>query len=203
MVRTGTRFPEEVDGDEEHPTAVAVAIVVMVTETTWSQNIHLKEKRKDGPFSKLTITKTGHRPSQFKKISDALPVLCADKNYRGLDEVLCTGRDPVETDFMPAYSNATQWSTTHHVQIASVNPTAPADAQTNERPVTYQVLEQTVVTNVNLQKELLSEYELNSKNKSQEYNKFLADKKSLITILYGQCDEATQTEIALGDTWWL
>ena len=60
------------------------------------------------------------------------------------------------------------------------------------------MLEQTVVTDANLQKPLLSEYERNSKNKSQEYNKFLADKKSLITILFGQCDEATQTEIALG-----
>ena len=70
---------------------------------------------KDGPISKLTITKTGHKPSQFKKISDALPVLCADKNYQGLDEVLRTGRDQVETDFMPDYPDANRWSTTHHV----------------------------------------------------------------------------------------
>ena len=45
------------------------------------------------------------------------------------------------------------------------------------------------------------EYECNSKNKSQEYSKFLQDKKALITILFGQCDEATQTEIALGDNY--
>ena len=63
-------------------------------------------KMKDGPLSKLTITKTGHRPSQFKKICDVLPVFCADKNYRGLDEVLRTGRDKVEDDFMPAYPDA-------------------------------------------------------------------------------------------------
>ena len=36
-----------------------------------------------------------------------------------------------------------------------------------------------------------SEYKRNSENKIQEYSKFLADKKSLITILFGQCDEAT------------
>ena len=47
-----------------------------------------EEKMINGPISKLTITKTGYRTSQFKKISDALPVLCADKNFRGLDEVL-------------------------------------------------------------------------------------------------------------------
>ena len=77
----------------------------------------------DGPISKLTITKTGHRPFQFKKISDALPVLCTDKIFWGLDEVLQTGRDLVETDFMPPYLNATQLSTTHHVQVSTVNPT--------------------------------------------------------------------------------
>ena len=47
-------------------------------------------------------------------------------------------------------------------------------------------------------KQLLLEYERNSKNKSQEYTKFLADKKSLFKILLGQCDEATQTKITLG-----
>ena len=153
---------------------------------------------KDGPISELTITETGHRPSQFKKIYDALPVFCADKNYGGLDEVLCTGRDKVKNNFMRAYPNVNQWSTIHHIQVATVNPTGTTgiDAVTNESPVvTYEMVEQTIITNANLQKQLLSEYGRNSKNKSQEYTNFLADKKSLITILFGQCDEATKSII--------
>ena len=63
---------------------------------------------KDSLISKLTITKTGHRPTQFKKITDTLPVLCADKNFQGLDEVLRTKHDLVETDFIPTYPNAAQ-----------------------------------------------------------------------------------------------
>ena len=55
-----------------------------------------KGKIKDGPIFELTITETGHRSSQFKKIYDALPVFCADKNYGGLDEVLRTRRDKVK-----------------------------------------------------------------------------------------------------------
>ena len=47
-------------------------------------------KMKDGCLSKLTITKSGYRATQFKKIIDALPVFCADKNYRYLDDVICT-----------------------------------------------------------------------------------------------------------------
>ena len=72
-----------------------------------------KEKMKDGPIYELTITETGHRLSQFKKIYDALPVFCADKNYGGLDEVLRTDRDQVEDDFIPNYPDANLWSHTH------------------------------------------------------------------------------------------
>ena len=102
---------------------------------------------------------------------------------------------------MPPYLNATQWSTTHHVQLSIVDPTNQADRVTGKRPVRYQMIKQTHVFDANLQKELLSEYKRNSKNKSQEYAKFLADKKALITILFGQCDEATKTKIALRATY--
>ena len=74
-----------------------------------------KAKMNNGLISKLSITETGHRPSQFKKIYDALPVLCADKNYGGFDEVLRTGHDKVENDFMLAYPNANLWSNTHQI----------------------------------------------------------------------------------------
>ena len=110
-------------------------------------------KMKDGPISKLTINETGHRPSQFKKIYNALPVVCADKNYGGLDEVLCTGLEKVENDFMPAYLDANRWSTTH-IQDATSNPTAclVKGTKTNERLVRDQTVQQTVVINENLQK---------------------------------------------------
>ena len=47
-------------------------------------------KMKDRPISRLIITKTGHRPTQYKNIVDTLPILCANKNFRGLDEVIRT-----------------------------------------------------------------------------------------------------------------
>mmetsp|Transcript_53708 Transcript_53708/g.58269 ORF Transcript_53708/g.58269 Transcript_53708/m.58269 type:complete len:184 (+) Transcript_53708:125-676(+) len=116
-------------------------------------------KIKDGPISKLTITETGSRPTQFKKITDALPVLCADKNFQGLDEVLWTGRDLVETDFMPIYPNAAQWYTTHHMQITTIDPNDDPDRVTGERSVRFKMMKQTHVFDTNLQKEQLSEYE--------------------------------------------
>ena len=123
-----------------------------------------------------------------------------DKDTKN-NEILRTGRDLVKTDFMPNYPNATQWSTTHHVQVSTVNPNNDLDEDTGERPVSYQIMEKTHVFDANLQKKLLSEYKWNSKNKSQEYAKFLVDKKALITISFRQCDEATKTKIALRATY--
>ena len=69
------------------------------------------------------------------------------------------------------------------------------------RPARLEMMERKHVFDTNLQKELLSEHKRDSKNNSQEYAKFLVYKKALITILFGQYDESTKTEIALGATY--
>ena len=102
---------------------------------------------------------------------------------------------------MPKYPNATRWSSTHHVEIQIVTPGAKVDLTTGLRPFVLIVVEQTHVFDTNIQKQLLSEYKRNSKNKSLEYAKFLADKKALTTLIFGQCNEATKTKIALGTTY--
>ena len=89
---------------------------------------------KDSPISKLTITKTGHRSTQYKKIVDTLPVLCPDKNYQGTNDVIWTRNNLVETDFMPTYPDTNRWSTTHHVKIRTVNPTKVAAADAHAPP---------------------------------------------------------------------
>ena len=90
-----------------------------------------EEKMKDGPISKLLITKTGYRPTQYKKINDTLPVLCADKNFQGLYEVILTKHDLVEMEFISTYPGATQWSNTYHVEIQIVDLSVAVDANTD------------------------------------------------------------------------
>ena len=155
---------------------MAAVIAITVVETTQSHNIHFEGKLKNSTIYKLTITKKGLRPTQFKKIIDVLPVLCADKNFQDLNEFLLTGCDIVKTDFMLPYPNATQWSTTHHVQVSIVDPNDP-EQPNGSRPICYEMIEQTHVFDANLQKKLLSEYKRNSKNKSENYAKFLAEKE--------------------------
>ena len=125
-----------------------------------------KGKMKEGSISKLIVTKTGHIPTQYKKIIDTLPVLCADKNFQGLNEVIRIEHDLVETNFIPTFPNTTQLSTTHHVQVSTIILNDLPDALTGGRPLHFEVMRQTHVFETNLQKELLSEYKQNSKNKS-------------------------------------
>jgi len=155
---------------------------------------------KDGCISKLTITETGHQATQYKKIVDTLPVLWADKNYRGIDDVLCNGINLVEADFTPPYPNSDLWSKTYDIEITTVDQTAALLADDIHAPI-IRLDQQTHVLNANLQKQLLSDFNQKSKIKSQEYSKFVVDKKALMTIIFRQCNEATKTEIALRETY--
>ena len=70
---------------------------------------------------------------------------------------------------------------------------------TNGKSVPIKVMQKrTNIHDPNLQKELLSEHDVKSKLKLQEWYKLLADKRSLITIIYGQCDDTTRPEISIG-----
>ena len=87
---------------------------------------------------------------------DALPVLCADKNYRYIDDIVCTWIEIQEAAFLPAYTDPAQWSATYNVEMKTVDPNAPQDTQTGERPIIISMVQKTHVFNTNLQSQLLS-----------------------------------------------
>ena len=78
--------------DEEALAAEAVTVAEAIVETTELLNICLK-KMKDGCISKLAITETRYRVTQYKQSIDTLPVLCVDKNYRYINGVLYNWTD--------------------------------------------------------------------------------------------------------------
>ena len=116
---------------------------------------------KDGCLSKLTITESTHGDFQYKKGIDALPVFFADKRYRFLDNIICTNTELVKATFLMVYPIATQWLNTYHVQINTVGPHVLA--VNSAYPVMLQMVEKTHIFDVNLQKQLLSDYDLNLK----------------------------------------
>ena len=80
-----------------------------------------------------------------------------------------------------------------------MDPAAQPDANTCLCPPVTEVHEKIHVFNPNLQKQLLLEHDIKCKLKLGEWSKLLADKRSLMTIIYGQCNDATRTKIALDD----
>ena len=127
---------------------------------------------KDGCISKMIITETRHWATQYKKIIYTLSALCADKNYRFINEVLCTWIDIDKTDFTLPYPNTGQWSNIYDIEIKTVNRLVAPIAGTGKCPFIIVVEQRTHVFDTNFQKQL-------SKIKSQEYSKFVADKKAL------------------------
>ena len=75
---------------------------------------------KEGPLFKLTITEGGQQTTQYKKMIDDLPVLCADKGFRYVGKIIRTETELVEATFKPTYPDATQWSTEHEVYVEVV-----------------------------------------------------------------------------------
>ena len=63
-------------------------------------------KMKDSYLSKLTITGSTNRAIQLKKITDSLPVYCADKKYQYIDDIICTNTELLQADFLLAYPDA-------------------------------------------------------------------------------------------------
>ena len=63
-------------------------------------------KMKDGLLFKRTITEGGQRPTQYKKIIDALPVICTEKGYRFIDNLICMNAKLLETTIIQTYPDA-------------------------------------------------------------------------------------------------
>ena len=76
-------------------------------------------------------------------------MLCADKNYQGIDDVIQNIIDLVEADFTPAYPNANLWSNTYNVEITSIVSAKVPLANGSRTPI-IRLKQQMCVFNINL-----------------------------------------------------
>ena len=81
-----------------------------------------------------------------------------------------------------------------------VDLTATPDAS-DARPIINAAATKTHVFDANMQKKFLLEYDLIYKIKSQEWTKLTVNKKALMTIICGQCNNVTVTKLALGSSY--
>ena len=87
-----------------------------------------------------------------------------------------------------------------NIKIDTVDLNATPHGTTGARLTINIVTTKTRIFDANLQKKLLSEYDL-AKIKQQEWTKHIADKKTLMTLISGQYNNATLTKLALGATY--
>ena len=120
---------------------------------------------KEGPLFKLKITEGGQQTMQYKKIIHDLPVLCTDKGFRYVGEIIRTETELVKATFIPTYPDATQWSTDHEVYVEVVNKNgAPVNGVFPDMSL---LTKKTIITDSNKQKRLLSKYDQQFKLKSE------------------------------------
>ena len=85
-------------------------------------NHRLKVKFQDGYFNKLTIYEYSNQATQLKKINNTLPVLCADKGYRHLENIINNNDELDKVTLMSLYPDATQKYIVMDVKIDTVDP---------------------------------------------------------------------------------
>ena len=121
---------------------------------------------KDSCLHKFTITEYSHRATQFKKIHDALPILCIEKGLRFINNVIRANKELIKTNHLPTYPDETLWSTVVNIEINLVDLTAAVNTQTGACSIIKVVTTKAHDFYANMQKKLLSEYDLNNKIKS-------------------------------------
>ena len=105
-----------------------------------------------------------------------------------------------EATHTPAYLDATRWLLMIEVKIDTVDPNALVDFATSVRPFIKIVTTKTHIFDDNVPKQSILEYELQKLLKQHEWEKN-SDKKTIMTLIYGQCDKATLNELSFGATY--
>ena len=98
---------------------------------------------------------------------------------------------------MPPYPASNWWLRQINVKIDTVDNSGVRDAN-GDCPVIKLLTIKTRIFNENWYKWLTSEYETKHRFKQLDWHKYTANKKVVLTLVFGQCNEAILTKYALG-----
>ena len=157
-------------------------------------NYSFEGKLIDSCHFNLTVTTSRYWLTQLKKILDAIPSLCWDKNYKYTNDIISTNTKPTQSYFLSAYPVRTQQLSTHHVNLRSVDPIIGLDTPSGFRLIDIEMVENPPIFNPNLQEQVQLDFGQEAKMQLQEWDKLIADKKSLMTIILNQCNVMKQQE---------
>ena len=135
--------------------------------------------------------------TQLKKVLNALPGLCQDKNYKYINDIISTNTKLTKVYFLFVYLVRTQRSSTHHENLRFINPIIGLEVLSGTSPIDIEMIENPLIFNLNLQEQVPPDYDQESKLKLQELDKLIANKNSLMTIILDQCYKAIRTKFTL------
>ena len=153
---------------------------------------------KDNCISHLSITKDGPRSMQLTKILKAIPFLCQDKHYDYISDIISTNIELAQEEFLSDHSIKRQGPSEHHVKPGVVDPIIGLNVPSNNIPINSKMVETTLISNTNPQVSHHSDHSEGLSSRSHDWDKHIADKKSIMVLILSQCDETTRREMTLG-----
>ena len=148
---------------------------------------------KDNCISHLTITKDGPRSNQLTKIFEAIPYLCQGKHYDYICDIISTNTEPTQKEFFSDYSAKRRHPSKHHAKIGVINHFIGLDVPSGNSPINSDMVESTLISNLNPQVQHHPDHNQGLFTRSHEWNRLIADKKSVMKLILDQCDKATTT----------
>ena len=151
-------------------------------------------------ISHLSVTKDGPRSIQLTKILEAIPFLCQDNHYDYISDIISTNIEPTQEEFLLDHSIKRQCASKHYVKLGVVDPIIGLDVLSGNSPINSEMVEMTPISNTNPQVVHHSERNEGLSSRSHEWDKYIADKKSIMEVILSQCDETTRGQMTLGQT---
>ena len=79
------------------------------------------------------------------------------------------------------------------MHLGSTNPIIGLDVPSGVSPIDIDMVENPPISNPDLKKQVQPDYNQELTLKLQEWDKLITDKKSLMTVILEQCNDATKT----------
>ena len=92
-------------------------------------------------------------------------------------------------------------SSEHHVKLGFVDPIFGLDVPSGNSLLNPEMVEDTPIFNSSPQDQKLLEYKYEPIVKFQEWDELIANKKSVIKIIFDLCNEETKAEIAINSSY--
>ena len=107
-------------------------------------------KLENNCISNCSITKSGPRLNQLKKILEALDSLCQDKHYGYIPYIICTNTKPTKEYFLSNHPIKRCGSLKHHVKLGFIDPIIGLDVISGTSPIDSEMVKITPIFNRNI-----------------------------------------------------